>query len=255
MTAPIKKPGLKKKAQKVSSTGASSYQSKRSEDEEVIVVMPPDLSTPKGQIFRAATRLFSEHGFKMTSTRAIANEAGVRQVMLNYYFRSKEQLYIEVLRYEVTTLLGVIFGDDASRLPLEEILIGSPIRLMTVLHDNPQWAALLRQEIGSGGRHLRLALRNVSDDRPLGGNQYFANAYADAVRAGKAVDLPIEAVRECVLTIAYSSILLAPLVSMINERDIHDTDVWQEWTETIGTILRRGLLISPDEKSVRKAAK
>ncbi len=244
MTPPKTKPKLKNTpAAKGSITSA--VQSHGVEEEWVSPLAPPDPTTPNGKIFIAATRLFSEHGFKRTSTRAIASEAGVRQVMLNYYFGSKDDLYVEVLRHEGTTLLGVIFGVESADMPLEEILIGSPIRLMTVLHDNPQWASLLRREIANGGGHLRRALRHVSDHGPLGGNQHFADAYKKAVREGKAVDLPIEAVRECLLIIGYSAIYLAPLISMINERDIQDKAVWEEWTVTISTILRRGLLIEP----------
>ncbi|MDP8220941.1 MAG: helix-turn-helix domain-containing protein, partial [Candidatus Stygibacter frigidus] len=73
---------------------------------------PPDSDSPSGHIFIAATRLFSEFGFKGTSTRAIAHAAGVKQVMLHYYFGSKTLLYEAVLKYEGMTMLEVIFGNN-----------------------------------------------------------------------------------------------------------------------------------------------
>ncbi len=209
------------------------------------VTKPHDPSTPAGKIFFEATRLFAKHGFKGASTRAIAKAAGVKQVMIHYYFGSKEQLYEAVLKHEGTTMLAVIFGENPEKKSPEEMLVDSPLRLMTVLHDNPQWASLLRREIAEGAAHLRNALRDVAEHGPLGANLHFHNAYQLAVKEGKAVELPIEAVRECLLAIGYSAIYLAPLVSMINERDIHDETVWDEWKLTLGTILRRGLLISP----------
>ena len=214
--------------------------------------LPPDPDTSRGRIFLEATRLFSEYGFKGTNTRAICEAAGVKQVMLHYYFGSKERLYEEVLKFEGTTMLAVIFGANPDHKSPEEMLIDSPLRLMTVLHDNPQWASLLRREIADGATRLRRALRDVSEHGPLGANLHFHNAYQDAVRTGKAVDLPIEAVRECLLAIGYSAIYLAPLISMINERDFHDETVWEEWKLTLSTILKRGLLIPrhPLEASV-----
>jgi len=206
-------------------------------------LIPPDASTPRGQIFAAATKLFAEQGFRGTNTRAIAKAAGVKQVMLHYYFGSKEQLYEAVLKSEGMTMLAVIFGENPNNKSPEEMLIDSPIRLMTVLHDNPQWASLLRREIADGAVHLRRALRDVSDHGPLGANLHFHDAYLTAVREGKAVELPIESVRECLLAIGYSAIYLAPLISMINERNIHDETVWEEWKLTLSTILKRGLLI------------
>lgn len=208
---------------------------------------PPNPKTPKGLIFIAATKLFSESGYTKTSTRAIADLAGVKQVMIHYYYGSKELLYEAVLKYEVMTMLSVIFGANPQHKSPEEMLIDSPIRLMTVLHDNPQWAALLRREIADGAIHLRKALKDVSEYAPLGANLHFRDAYITAVRTGKAVNLPIEAVRECLLAIGYSAIYLAPLISMINERDFHDETVWNEYTLTLSTILQRGLLITePD---------
>jgi AcrR family transcriptional regulator len=203
---------------------------------------PPDPDTPSGQIFLAATKLFSEYGFRDTTTRAIASLAGVKQVMLHYYFGTKVDLYEAVLKYEGMTMLSVIFGDNPLNKSPEEMLIDTPIRLMEVMHDNPQWASLLRREIADGAVHLRNALKDVSEHGPLGANLHFHDAYMEAVRTGKAVKLPVEAVRECLLAIGYSAIYLAPLISMINERDFHDEKVWDEWKLTLSTILKRGLL-------------
>ncbi len=205
---------------------------------------PPDPSSPRGQIFAAATRLFAEFGYKGTNTRAIAEAAGVKQVMIHYYYGSKEQLYEMVLKFEGMSMLEVIFGANPDQKSPEEMLIDSTIRLMTILHDNPLWAPLLRHEIADGAVHLRHALREVSERGPLGAGPLFQGAYRAAVASGKAVDLPIEAVRECLLSIGYMAIYLAPLILMINERDINDKTVWEEWKLTLSTILKRGLLIT-----------
>jgi len=247
-----KKPTAAKEATKKKGSFAfvnHTYGKPKTHDE---LLAPPDPTTPKGQIFIAATRLFSEFGFKGSSTRAIANAAGVQQVMLNYYFGSKVQLYEEVLRFEGMSMLEVIFGTDPEHKSPEEMLIDAPIRLMTVLHENPQWASLLRREIAEGAVHLRRALLGVSEHGPLGANLHFHDAYKEAVRTGKAIDLPIEAVRECLLAIGYSAIYLAPLISMINERDFHDETVWEEWKLTLSTILKRGLLITKDSHESNK---
>jgi AcrR family transcriptional regulator len=210
-------------------------------------MQPPNPATPRGQIFIAATTQFAENGFRGTNTRAIAKAAGVKQVMLHYYYGSKANLYEEVLKYEGMMMLNVIFGANPENKSPVEMLIDTPIRLMTVMHDNPQWAALLRREIADGAVHLRHALRDVTEHGPLGANLHFHDAYLTAVREGKAVSLPVEAVRECLLAIGYSAIYLAPLISMINERDFHDETVWDEWKITLSTILKSGLLIAPPE--------
>lgn len=60
--------------------------------------MKEDKSEKKDHILITAEKLFSQHGFDGTSTRSIANEAGVNLAMLNYYFGSKEGVYKAVLQ-------------------------------------------------------------------------------------------------------------------------------------------------------------
>jgi len=209
--------------------------------------IPPDSSTPRGQIFIAATRLFAEHGFLGTNTRAIAQEAGVKQVMIHYYFGSKEQLYEAVLKYEGVNMLAVIFETTVNVKTHAELLAESPIRLMNVLRKNPQWASLMRREIADGAVRLRRALKGIAEIGPLGAGTHFSDTYREAVKAGKAIDLPVEAVRVCLLAIGYSAIYLAPLMLMINETDVYDEKIWNELTTTLSKILSRGLLIDPKE--------
>jgi AcrR family transcriptional regulator len=45
------------------------------------------------KIFDAATELFLEKGVDRTSVRDIANKAGINLALMNYYFRSKENLF------------------------------------------------------------------------------------------------------------------------------------------------------------------
>ena len=54
------------------------------------------------QILLAAEKLFAEHGFDATSTRALAAEAGVNIAMISYYYGSKEQLFRALLERRAT---------------------------------------------------------------------------------------------------------------------------------------------------------
>lgn len=50
------------------------------------------------QILSAARRLFSERGYSAASTTEIAAEAGVARGLINHYFGTKRELYVEVVR-------------------------------------------------------------------------------------------------------------------------------------------------------------
>ena len=49
------------------------------------------------KILAAAIKVFAEHGYKDATTRAICAEAQVNVALVNYYFRSKAELYKAVI--------------------------------------------------------------------------------------------------------------------------------------------------------------
>jgi AcrR family transcriptional regulator len=60
---------------------------------------PCDAPDAKTRLLSVAERLFAERGLKSTSIRELATEAGVNIAAVNYYFRSKDDLYLEALRH------------------------------------------------------------------------------------------------------------------------------------------------------------
>jgi AcrR family transcriptional regulator len=70
----------------------------------------------KDYILDVAERVFSDHGFDGASTRMISGEAGVNMAMLNYYFGSKEGLFLAIFERKISsfqTLLQNIGNDDS----------------------------------------------------------------------------------------------------------------------------------------------
>lgn len=69
--------------------------------------MPPKKDTPI-KILDAALKLFSENGFKATTTKAIAEAASVNEVTLFRYFESKENLFLAVIDREAMVRFDII---------------------------------------------------------------------------------------------------------------------------------------------------
>jgi AcrR family transcriptional regulator len=55
----------------------------------------------RSRLLSVAERLFAEKGFAETSIRELATQAGVNVAAVNYYFRSKEDLYVAALRHSM----------------------------------------------------------------------------------------------------------------------------------------------------------
>lgn len=53
---------------------------------------------PRERIMRAAKKEFSEQGYNGARTSGIARRASVNKALIHYYYRGKENLYIEVLK-------------------------------------------------------------------------------------------------------------------------------------------------------------
>ena len=66
-----------------------------------------DLSTEQ-KIKEAARNVFTKKGYSATRTRDIAEEAGINLALLNYYFRSKEKLFEQVMMERMQQLFGTI---------------------------------------------------------------------------------------------------------------------------------------------------
>lgn len=66
-----------------------------------------ELTTEK-KILLSASKVFTEKGFAGTRTRDIAEEAGINLALLNYYFRSKEKLFEQVMKVKMVLLFGQI---------------------------------------------------------------------------------------------------------------------------------------------------
>jgi len=78
--------------------------------------MDKDKIDKKDHILDVAERVFSELGFDGASTRTISGEAGVNMAMLNYYFGSKEGLFLAVFNRKIVSFQNILqnIGSDAN---------------------------------------------------------------------------------------------------------------------------------------------
>lgn len=64
--------------------------------------MKTEKADKRVNILEAAEKLFSELGYEGASTRQIAKEAGANMSMINYYFGSKEGVFMEIMGQRVS---------------------------------------------------------------------------------------------------------------------------------------------------------
>ena len=113
-----------------------------------------DVSTEE-KIKQAARKLFTEKGFDAVKTRDIAEEAGINQALLNYYFRSKEKLFdiimVENFEQFVQQLIPILGNEDLS---LDEILVQVTGSYIDMLKYNPDLPFFIMNEMRSDSTKL-----------------------------------------------------------------------------------------------------
>jgi AcrR family transcriptional regulator len=98
------------------------------------------------RLIDAAGPIFAEKGCDATSVREICQKAGANVSAVSYYFRSKEQLYVETVRFAYLSC--------AREVPLPTWSAGTPARqrlrdfiraflVRVVEHPGPPWHSLL----------------------------------------------------------------------------------------------------------------
>ncbi|UBU09096.1 TetR/AcrR family transcriptional regulator [Nonomuraea gerenzanensis] len=65
------------------------------------VARPSSELSPREEILTAAAELFTVHGYSATTTRALAERAGIRQASIYHYFDGKEAILAELLESTV----------------------------------------------------------------------------------------------------------------------------------------------------------
>jgi AcrR family transcriptional regulator len=72
------------------------------------------------QIVRVAMRLFSERGFRGTTTKEIAHAAGVSEAIIFRHFATKDELYTAIIDYKACAGLGACPAAEESSHPVIE---------------------------------------------------------------------------------------------------------------------------------------
>ena len=106
-----------------------------------------ELST-EDKILLAASKVFTEKGFSGARTRDIAEEAGINLALLNYYFRTKEKLFEQVMKVKIVLLFGQIIPIVTNeQTTLEEKIDLASVKYFEILSKNPNLPIFILSEI------------------------------------------------------------------------------------------------------------
>ena len=117
-----------------------------------------EIST-EDKILLAASKVFTEKGFAGARTRDIADEAGINLALLNYYFRSKEKLFDQVMKVKIVLLFGKIIPIISNeKTTIEEKIDLASEKYFELLSKNPNLPLFVISEIQKKNSNIKSIL-------------------------------------------------------------------------------------------------
>ncbi|MXO31872.1 TetR/AcrR family transcriptional regulator [Apibacter sp. B2912] len=116
--------------------------------------MVRDVSTEQ-KIKEAAKRVFQKKGFGLTRTRDIAKEAGINLALLNYYYRSKENLFEIVMQESIEEMFSYLeYIMNNKQTTLTEKIDAGVLRYIEGMSKNSNLPLFLFSELQANPQHL-----------------------------------------------------------------------------------------------------
>lgn len=117
-----------------------------------------DISTEE-KIIEAARKVFMQKGYAATRTRDIAEGAGINLALLNYYFRSKEKLFQQVMTEKFHQLFGVVLPIvNNDTLSLDQKIETLVEKYIDLLLENPDLPIFILSEIRANPERFKEAI-------------------------------------------------------------------------------------------------
>lgn len=98
-------------------------------------------------ILKAAEELFLEQGFEQTTTKQIAQRAGCNQALLHYYYRTKDNLFVQIFEEKVKFIATHFLDINSTAQTLEERISQMVEVHFELFRKNPRLVPFLLKEV------------------------------------------------------------------------------------------------------------
>lgn len=199
-----------------------------------------DAQRTQKRILDAAELSFAKSGLEGASTEAIARRAGVSKTMLFYYFNSKEELYLAVLK---RLFESVIDSDRAAQIeimPPQEALRALVTDYVNIHFDRPSYAELtMRETMAYGGKYLQ----RLKYDLPFIGQMIRTIRRGSITGAFRSVD-PLK-VTLSIIGMTKVFFTYREAIERVLERPLLTPEAIEEWREHMVDLLLNGVAVCP----------
>jgi TetR/AcrR family transcriptional regulator len=179
-------------------------------------IAPSGTGGTREAILNAAVREFISYGYEGARMQRIADSSKANKAMIYYYYRSKEDIYNEVLREIVTSVIQSLNNIPEKPQTVREMLSGLIDAYQGFLSRHPDHLKLIQYELIRGGENLKkLHLLKLSDVpfNPINGRIYLF--FKEKMRTGEIRKVEIIPLLFTVIGGVVIPFFLRPLVTSI----------------------------------------
>ena len=117
------------------------------------------------KIIASAEKLFYQKGKAGTSMQDIADDAGINRTLLNYYFRSKDQLFEAVFRKALGGFVPDLAALMNTEISFEKYVPALVEKVIDTMLDNPQIPIFILQELSSNPERMPQIIKEMGIGR------------------------------------------------------------------------------------------
>ncbi|MEA3462204.1 MAG: TetR family transcriptional regulator [Bacteroidota bacterium] len=116
------------------------------------------------KIIASAEKLFHQKGKTGCSMQDIADDAGINRTLLNYYFRSKDQLFEAVFRQAMGRFVPDLAAMMNTHVSFEQYVPALVEKIIDTLLENPQIPIFVLQELSSNPQRMPQIIKEMGID-------------------------------------------------------------------------------------------
>lgn len=121
-------------------------------------------SDTEEKIIVSAEKLFYQKGKAGTSMQDIADDAGINRTLLNYYFRTKDQLFEAVFRRAMGSFVPQMAAIMNMDISFEEYVPALVEKIIDSMLENPQIPIFVLQELSSNPERMPQIIKEMGVD-------------------------------------------------------------------------------------------
>jgi TetR/AcrR family transcriptional regulator len=160
------------------------------------------------KIIVSAERLFYQKGKAGTSMQDIADDAGINRTLLNYYFRSKDQLFEAVFRDALGRFVPDVAAVLRTDIPFHEYVPVIVEKIIDTMLANPQIPIFVLQELSSNPQRTPQIIKEMGIDPAMAIKKMEADGVVPSIGGMDPKQIILNLISLCIFPFAAKPVVL-----------------------------------------------